>query len=189
MFLIWLVLLLLVVVGVWFVMIYNGLVGKKNRVEEAESSIDVMLTKRFDLIPNLVASVERYMEHESDTLAELTALRAEAMSGGVSPERKAEIDQEVSGALGQLMISVENYPDLKASENFLQLQRALNEVEEQLSAARRTYNAQVTSLNTSIEAFPSSIVAGMMNLERRPFYEAEEAARARPDVGAMFDGG
>lgn len=187
MFLIWLVIGLLFVAAVWFVMIYNGLVGKRNRVEEAESSIDVMLTKRFDLIPNLVSTVERYMEHEQDTLAELTALRAEAMSGGLTSERKAEIDQEVSGALGRLMVSVESYPDLKASENFLQLQRSLNEVEEQLSAARRTYNAQVTTLNTAIESFPSNIVADMMSLERRPFYEAEAAARATPDVGALFD--
>ncbi len=176
----------LIVLGLVFVGLYNGLIGKRNRVDESLSSVDVMLKKRFDLIPNLVGAVDRYMDHESGVLRELTALRARAMTGDLSAEERAEVDRATSAALGQLMIQVEAYPDLKASENFLQLQAALNEIEEQLSAARRTYNAVVTEFNNAIEMVPSNIVAGMMNLARRPYFEVDEGETATPDVGALF---
>lgn len=182
-----LVLLALAVVPVLIgVGIYNGLIRKKNHADQAESGIDVALKKRYDLIPNLVDTVKGYAEHERSLLEEITALRAEAMSGGVSTQRSAELDQMMTAALGRLMVAVEAYPDLKANENFLQLQAALGQVENELAAARAAYNAAATDLNISIESFPSNVVAGMMSLARRPLYEAEAAAQQVPDVGAML---
>ena len=148
-----------------------------------------MLKKRYDLIPNLVGTVERYMTHEKDTLRELTELRARATAGGATDAERAEADRQVSGILGRLMIAVENYPDLKASQNFIQLQGALNEVEEQLSAARRTYNATATAYHNAIETIPGNLVAGSMGLSRRPLFEASTVERANVDVGALFDRG
>lgn len=166
--------------------IYNSLIGKKNRADQAESGIDVMLKKRYDLIPNLVDTVKGYAEHERTLLEDITALRAEAMSGGVSTQRSAELDSAMTMALGRLMVAVEAYPDLKANQNFLQLQASLNEIEQQLSAARSTHNAAVTDLNIAIETFPSNLVAGAMGLSRRPLFEAESMAQEVPDVGAML---
>jgi LemA protein len=177
----------IILCGLVFVGIYNGLIGKRNRVNESLSSVDVMLKKRYDLIPNLVGAVDRYMEHEQGLLRELTELRARAVSGSPTDAERAELDQATSAALGQLMIAVENYPDLKANENFLQLQSALNEVEEQLSASRRAYNATVTAFNDAIEMFPSNVVAGMMGLAKRPWFKAEEAVHTTPDVAELFD--
>ena len=178
---------LIVLCALWLVGVYNGLIGKRNRVNEALSSVDVMLKKRYDLIPNLVGAVDRFMEHEGDLLRELTELRSRAVSGNPSDAERAELDQQTTAALGQLMIAVEAYPDLKSNENFLQLQASLNEVEEQLSASRRAYNASVTRFNDAIEMFPSNVVAGMMSLSRRPWFQAEEAAHATPNVGELFD--
>ena len=177
---------ILLIVGFFAVGLYNGLIRKKNRADQAESSIDVMLKKRYDLIPNLVDAVKSYMEHERGLLEEITALRSEALQGGVSSERSAELDQAMTGAMGKLMIAVENYPDLKANENFLQLQGSLNEVEEQLSAARRAHNAAVTTYNIALETFPSNLMANSMGLTRRTLFEAESGAREVPDVGAMM---
>ncbi len=166
--------------------IYNGLIRKKNHADQAESGIDVMLKKRYDLIPNLVDTVKGYAEHERSLLEDITAIRSQAMGAGVSTERSAELDQMMTAALGRLMVVVENYPDLKANENFLQLQATLNEVEGQLSVARSSYNAAATDLNIAIESFPSNIVAGMMTLTRRTLFEAEATAKEVPDVGAML---
>lgn len=180
--------LLILVLALGAVGIYNGLVRRRNAVDQALSSVDVMLKKRFDLIPNLIETVQRYMEHERDLLTELTALRTRATSGAaeLSAEERAALDRQVSGALGRLMIAVENYPDLKASQNFLQLQGALNEVEEQLSAARRAYNAAATAFHNAIETVPGNLFAGSMGLVRRPLFEAAEVERANVDVGALF---
>ena len=183
----------MVVVGVTLIFIvliivlmYNSLVDKKNQVENAFGGMDVQLKKRYDLIPNLISSVKTYMKHESDTLTEITELRAKAISGGLSNDDKVDLDNKITSKLGGIMVAVENYPDLKASDNFIQLQRSLNEVEEQISASRRSYNASVTDLNNGIEKFPSNIVAGMMSLARKEVFEIPETQRKNIDVGNLF---
>jgi len=175
------VLILLIAVG-----IYNGLVGKKNQVENAFAGMDTMLKKRYDLIPNLVATVKQYASHEEGTLTKVTELRAKALGGGLSTDERIDLDNQISKAMGGIMVAVESYPELKANENFLQLQRSLNEVEEQISASRRAYNASVTSYNNAIEMFPSNIMANMMNYKRKAVFEIPEAERSNVDVGKLF---
>lgn len=131
-------------------LMHNSLVGKKNAVENAFGSIDAMCKKRYDLIPNLVASVKSYMEHESGTLERMVELRNQARSGTPTPDETVRLNNEITSALGRLIVAVEDYPDLKASDNFMQLQRALNEAEEQLSASRRAFNAAVTDYNNAV---------------------------------------
>jgi LemA protein len=178
------------IVGVVIVLmgigVYNSLVGKKNQVDNAFASIDVQLKKRHDLIPNLVASVKRYMGHEADVLTKVTQMRTQG-GAGQSNEEQVGLENQITRALGGIMVAVENYPELKASDNFHQLQRTLNEVEEQLSAARRSFNASVTDFNDAVEMFPSNIVAGMMRYRRRELFEIPDAERANVDVGALFD--
>lgn len=180
------ILIVVVVVLVALVGIYNGLIGKRNRADQSFASVDVMLKKRYDLIPNLVASVEKYMVHERDLLSELTELRTRAAAGDLSPAQRAETERQIDTALGRVMVSVESYPDLKASQNFLQLQASLNEVEEQISAARRAYNAAVTDYNNAIQMLPGSLFAGPMGMARRELFEASAAERQSVDVRSMF---
>ena len=167
---------------------YNGLVRRKNQVENAFGSLDAMLKQRYDLIPNLVSSVQQYMKHESETLTSLTELRTRAVSGTLSDTERAEVDGQMGRALSGVMVAVENYPDLKANTNFLQLQGSLNEVEEKIGAARRNYNRVVTDYNNGLEQFPSSIMASMMGYQRKAVFEATEAERASVDVKALFNG-
>jgi LemA protein len=180
--------IVVVVLGVFFFLIYNSLIGKKNAVENAFASIDTICKKRYDLIPNLVATVKQYMQHEANVLTEVTELRAKATSGKLSEDEQVEINSRIGAGLGRIMVAVEAYPDLKASENFQQLQRTLNEVEEQLSAARRSYNAAVTDFNNAVEMFPTNIVANMMHYSRRQLFEASESERQNVNVGNLFNG-
>ncbi len=175
------VVVLLVVFGM-----YNGLIGKKNNVENAFASIDTILKKRYDLIPNLIATVKQYMEHEKGVLENVTALRAKAMSGSLSSDETITLNNEINKAMGGIMVAVESYPDLKANQNFMDLQRSLNEIEEQLSAARRSFNAAVTDFNNAVEMFPTNIMAGMMNYKRRQLFEIPEVERENPDVKSLF---
>lgn len=175
------------VIVVGFIVIYNGLINKKNQVNNSFSSIDVLMKKRFDLIPNLIAAVQNYMQHEKQVLEEVTRMRSEAISGNLSDKEKIALDKKVTGALSGIMVAVEQYPDLKANQNFMQLQAALNEVEEQLSAARRAYNATVTDYNNALEMFPSNVIANTMKLEKRDWFEAPEENRENVDVNALFD--
>ena len=175
------VVVLLVVFGM-----YNGLIGKKNNVENAFASIDTILKKRYDLIPNLVAAVKQYMEHERGILTEITELRSKAMSGNVSSDEAVTLNNAINKAMGGIMVAVENYPDLKANQNFMDLQRSLNEVEEQLSAARRAFNAAVTDFNNAVEMFPTNIMAGMMSYTRRQLFEIPEAERENVSVKDLF---
>jgi len=163
--------------------IYNSLVGKKNQVLNVFGTIDAMLKKRYDLVPNLVATVKGYMQHERSLLSEVTEMRAKALSEGISDDQKVDFDNAMTKALGRIMVAVENYPDLKASENFMHLQRTLTELEEQISAARRAYNAAVTDYNNAVEMFPTNIVASMMNYRRRRFFEISEKERESIDAG------
>ena len=169
------------------IFMYNSLIGKKNQVNNSFASIDVLLKKRYDLIPNLVASVKNYMKHEKGTLTEITELRAQAMSGNISPDQQVDLNNKISRALSGIMVAVENYPDLKANENFLQLQAAMNEVEEQISAARRAYNAAVTDYNNAIEMFPTNILASMMAYKPKTLFEIAEAERKNINVNNLFN--
>jgi len=174
-----------IVVGIP-ILIYNSLVGKKNQVLNVFGSIDALLKKRYDLIPNLVSTVKTYMKHERGTLTEITELRAKAVSGKLTDDERVDLDNKMSGMLGGIMVAVENYPDLKANQNFLQLQGAMNEIEEQISAARRAYNAAVTDYNNALEMFPSNIVASMMRYERKRLFEISEKERENVNVGELF---
>ena len=169
------------------ILIYNNLVAKKNQVANAFSSIDVLLKKRFDLIPNLTKTVKRYMKHEADVLTQVTDMRTKALSGNMNDAEMVEMDQKVSSALGQIMVAVENYPDLKASETFINLQASLNEVEEQISAARRAYNASVKDYNNALEMFPSNIIANLMRYQKKIFFEIDTLEKKTVDVGQLLD--
>jgi len=183
-----LVLIIIAVAGVLAFGMYNSLIGKKNDVEKSFGSIDVMLKKRYDLIPNLVAAVKQYMQHEAGTLTEITELRAKAVSGNLSSDEKVSLDNKITKTLGGIMVAVENYPDLKASQNFIQLQGSLNEVEEQISAARRAFNASVTDYNNAVEMFPTNIFASMMNYKRKAvFAVANEQERQNVNIGDAFN--
>jgi LemA protein len=168
-------------------LMYNTLIKKKNDVENAFASIDTLLKKRYDLIPNLVSTVKQYMEHEAGVLTEITELRARATSGQLSQDEEVQLNNQLNKMLGGIMVAVENYPDLKASENFQHLQRTLNEVEEQISAARRAFNAAVTDFNNAVEMFPTNIMAGMMNYSTRELFEATEQERQNVDVKDLFN--
>ena len=178
--------IIVTVVLLSFALMYNGLVRKKNQVENVFASMDAMLKKRTDLIPNLVSTVQQYMQHERETLNELTEMRAKAVSGQLSADDKIALQNQFSKALGGIMVAVENYPDLKADQNFIHLQSSLNEVEEQISAARRAYNAAVTSYNNAIEMLPTNILASMMSYKRKNVFEISEAERKNVDVKGLF---
>jgi LemA protein len=169
------------------ILVYNNLVNRKNRVDQAFADIDAQLQKRYDLIPNLVETVKAYMAHERDTLVELTRLRTQGMSGGLSPEQQMEIAGKVNRLGRGLMLQVENYPDLKASQNFLQLQGSWNEVEEQLAASRRTYNAAVKDYNNGLEQFPSNIFARSMGYQSREYIDIPEEARGNVSAKELFN--
>ncbi|MDM7461401.1 MAG: LemA family protein [bacterium] len=172
--------------AILYAVLYNSLIAKKNQVEYAYSGVDVQLKKRHDLIPNLVASVKQYMEHERGLLERITELRSRAMNPDLPEGERMQVEAALSGALRNLMVAVENYPQLRANENFMHLQASLNEVEEQIAAARRTYNAAVTDYNNAIEMFPTNLIASTMGLKRRAVFEAEEAERATPNVAQLF---
>lgn len=182
---------ILVIAGVLIlllIILYNGLISKKNKLKSAESSIDIMFKKRHDLIPNLVETVKRYMQHEVGTLTEITKLRQELVeSNGLNTAERNNLENQLSTQISGLRLTVENYPDLKANTNFLDLQRSLNEVEEQLSAARRAYNASAVNYNNGLQMFPSNIMAKMMKLEEAAFYDVPEQEKTNPSVGNLFD--
>jgi len=173
----------LVAVLLAFVFIFNGLVMRRNRCENAFATIDVMLKKRYDLIPNLVETVRGYAKHERELLEQVTELRARAASGALPTDRAVVLNNRITGLLRRLLAVVEDYPELKANENFLQLQRALNEIEEQIAAARRAFNAAVMDLNNAVQMFPGSLVASMTGFRRRHFLSAPEEQREAVDVG------
>jgi len=169
------------------VLMYNSLIGKRNQVESVFSTIDVMLKKRYDLIPNLVESVKGYMLHERETLERIAQLRTQALGSRTEAEKVAT-ENQIVGPLRQLMVAVEAYPELKANQNFLQLQGSLNEVEEQISAARRAFNAAVLQYNNAVQMFPTSLIAAMMHLQTRAFFEAPPEERQAVKV-SFSDGG
>lgn len=175
------------VIGIALILMYNSLVAKKNQVKNIFASVDTQLKKRYDLIPNLVATVSKYMEHEKSLFTEVTKLRAEANKPNISDAHKMNLDTKVTAALGSIMVAVENYPDLKANENVMHLQRSLNEVEEQIAAARRAFNQAVTDYNNAIEMFPSNFMASAMRYTKKDVFEISETQRENINVKELFN--
>ena len=164
----------------------NRLIKKKNQVQNIFGSLDAYLKKRYDLIPNLISAVQNYMVHERGVLSELTEMRTKALNPNLTESEKIDLQQKVTRALDGILVAVEAYPNLKASENFLQLQAALNEVEEQISAARRSYNAVVTDYNNAVETIPSNMIALLMRYKRKPVIEIPESERQNVNVKELF---
>jgi LemA protein len=167
--------------------LYNGLIRKKNEVDNAFGGMDAQLKKRYDLIPNLISTVKQYMTHEKDLLTKVTELRTQAMKSSLSNEDKVDLDNNISQAMKGIMVAVENYPDLKANENFLNLQRNMNEVESQISASRRAYNAAVTAFNNGVQMFPSNIMASVMGLKAKKVFEIQEFERENINAKELFN--
>ncbi len=164
--------ILIILAGLYLASNYNSLVRLRNQVKNAWSQIDVQLKRRHDLIPNLIETVKGYMSHEKETLENITNARSQALKAGTVAE-KAKAESMLSGALGRFNVVVENYPDLKANQNFLALQEELTSTENKISFARQNYNDQVLRYNNKIEMFPSNIIAGMFNFTKEEFFEIE----------------
>ncbi len=169
----------IVLVILWVIAIYNGLVVLKNRTKEASSDIDVQLKRRYDLIPNLVETVKGYATHEKDLFEKVTQARAAAMSAKGMAD-KAGAENQLSETLKSLFAVSENYPDLKASTNFLELQRELSDTENKIQAARRFYNTNVRDLNIKIESFPENMIAGSLGFQKMELFETKNEAEREP---------
>lgn len=173
-------------VAVWLIAVYNGLIRSKNRVDEAFSDIDVQLKRRYDLIPNLIETVKGYMTHERETLVKLTEARTAAMATHNNPsatlQQKEQAENMLSGTLKTLFAVTENYPELKASQNFLQLQDEISDTENKIQASRRFYNGNVRDFNTKIEVFPTNMIAGSLGFKKYEFFQADTAERQNVQV-------
>jgi LemA protein len=172
----WIVLGILLVLGLWVAGVYNGLIGLKNRVEEAKSDIDVQTKRRYDLIPNLVETVKGYAKHEKQVFTEVTKARTAAM-GAKSMAKKAEAENMLSETIKSLFAVAENYPQLRANENFLKLQDELTGTEDKIEASRRFYNANVRDFNIKIQVFPNNIIAKNLGFTAREMFEAQGAEK------------
>jgi LemA protein len=170
---------ILVVLVLIFIGVNNSMIGARNRVDEAWSGIDVQLKRRHDLVPNLVETVKGYATHERETFEKVTEARADAMKAQ-GPAQAGAAEGRLSAVLGDLRAIAENYPDLRATENFQQLQRELTELEDEIQAARRIYNSNVQTYNTKIQVFPNSVIASMRNFEAREFFEITDEAEREP---------
>lgn len=173
------ILVILVVLVLWIVGSFNGLVRARNRVREAWSDIDVQLKRRYDLIPNLVETVKGYATHEKEVFEQVTRARAAAM-GATGVAEKGAAENMLAGALKSLFAVAEAYPTLRASENFSKLQDELTDTENKIQAARRFYNSNVLVLNTKIETFPTNLIAGMFGFVKSEFFEIDNVAEKEP---------
>ncbi len=179
-----LVVLVIIIIGI--VGLYNSLVTLRVRSDEAWSDIDVQLKRRHDLIPNLLETVKGYAKHESELFERVTAARTQAIqSAGASPAEQAKNENVLSGALKSVFAITENYPELKANENFLKLQEELASTEDKIQASRRFYNGNVRDLNTKVEMFPSNIIANMFGFQKKEFFELEDKSE-RENVKVSF---
>ena len=182
--------IVLLVIGFFILLVpmlmYNSLVGKRNQVRNIFGTMDAMLKKRWDLIPNLVSTVKGYADHERGLFEAVTEARAKAQSGQLNNEQKVGLENSFMQLLGVVRATVENYPDLKASDNFMHLQRTLNELEEQISAARRAYNASVTDYNNSVQMFPTNIIANMFNFQQMTLFQIEDNERENVEIGKLL---
>jgi len=177
----WIILLILIAIIAWVIMIYNGLIKSKNRTDEAWSDIDVQLKRRHDLIPNLVATVQGYAHHENEVFTKVTEARSQAMQAQTIDD-KIKSENQLMGTLKSLFAVAENYPELKANQNFLKLQEELADTENKIQAARRFYNGNVRDFNTKIQVFPTNIIAGYLGFKTYKFFEASEDEKELPIV-------
>jgi len=183
----------LVIFTIWltitfiFANLYNSLITRKNQVDYAFSTIDVLLQKRWDLIPNLVAVAEKYMQFEQKTLTEIARLRTRVISERVSESTRVAIEDQISRSLDNIIVAVEAYPELKTNEHFIQLQYSLTEIEEQISAARRFYNSAVTEYNNLIEMFPTNFLASWMNYQSKVQFQASPQEKQNVNVRNLFN--
>lgn len=168
------------------IIMYNSLISKRNQVHNVFATMDAILKKRWDLIPNLVSTVKGYADHERGLFEAVTEARTKAQKGQLSEDQQVGLENSFMQLLGVVRATVENYPDLKASDNFMHLQRTLNELEEQISAARRAYNATVTDFNTAIQVFPTNIVASMFNFTQKSLFQIDTTERDNPNVGTLL---
>jgi LemA protein len=183
------VIALLLLVGLIYILVRNSIISARNRCEEAWSGIDVQLKRRHDLVPNLVESVKGYAAHERTTFEKVTQARAAAMQAS-GPQEAGPAEAQLTQALGGLRVVAEQYPELRATENFQQLQRQLSELEDEIQASRRIYNSNVQMYNTRIQQFPMSIVANQGGFTAKEFFEIEDAAdREVPEVSFSQPGG
>lgn len=182
---VWILLGIIVVLLLLIASSYNTLVGLRQKVKNAWSQIDVQLQRRFDLVPNLVESVKGYMKHESDVLTKVTEIRS-SWANAKTVSEKAELDNQLSNTLKTIMAVSESYPDLKANQNFLDLQASLNNTEDKISYSRQFYNDTVTSYNTKIEQFPSNIIASMFHFTTETLFEVDNS-EARKNVKVDFN--
>jgi len=178
---IWIVLGVVVVIAIYGIAVYNSLVSLRQKVSEAWSDIDVQLKRRYDLIPNLVETVKGYATHESTVFEDVTKARSQAMNASGLHD-KSEAENMLSGTLKSLFAVSESYPELKANENFLELQRELSDTENKIQASRRFYNSVVMSLNTKIESFPDSAIASIGKFEKKEYFEIAEAEKENVKV-------
>jgi LemA protein len=169
----YIVLIVIVLVIIWAIAIYNKFIKLRNRTDEAWSDIDVQLKRRYDLIPNLIKTVKGYAAHESATFEKVTEARTVAMNAG-SVQEHAQAENILSGALKSLFAVSEAYPELKANENFLNLQNELSDTENKIQAARRFYNTNIRDLNIGVESFPQNVIANMFKFEKKEFFELDE---------------
>ena len=181
----WIAIAVVVLLVILVISMYNNLVRLRQKVKNSWSQIDVQLQRRFDLIPNLVETIKGYMSHENDVLTKVTELRTSWANAGTIHE-KAELDNQLSGALKTIMAVSENYPDLKASENFSELQQELQNTENKISFSRQFYNDSVTMYNTKLEVFPSNIIASMFGFKPEEFFKVE-SEEARKNVKVDFN--
>lgn len=172
---------LIALTALYFIGIYNRMIRMRNLVEEGWSGIDVQLKRRSNLVENLVETVKGYASHEREVFERVTKARAQTTKTGTIPER-ASAEDALTGALKTLFAVAENYPDLKANANFLQLQQTLSELEKEIQMARRYYNGSVRDYNNTIQVFPNSVIANMAGFRKKGYFEAEEQARAVPKV-------
>jgi LemA protein len=170
---------LLLLIGLIFILIRNSMIGSRNRVDEAWSGIDVQLKRRHDLVPNLVETVKGYAQHERETFEKVTQARAAAMQAS-GPAQAGPAEATLTQALGGLRVVAEQYPELRATENFQELSRNLSELEDEIQASRRIYNSNVQAYNTKIQIFPNSIVADMGDFTAREFFEITDGAEREP---------
>lgn len=175
------ILVIVVLVALWLLGMYNGLIRLKNRVDEAWSDISVQLKRRYDLIPNLINTVKGYAAHEKEVFEKVTEARTRAMGAGNAAD-KAEAENTLSGTLKTLFAVSENYPELKANQNFLELQRELTDTEDKIMASRRFYNGNVRDFNTKIEVFPTNLIAGALNFTKREFFEVADGEKENVKV-------
>lgn len=177
----WIILIIAVLLVLWLVGLYNGLITKRNRVKNSWAQIDVQLKRRFDLIPNLIETVKGYAKHEAGTFESVTKART-MYTNAATPEEAMKANAEMTGALGRLFAVAESYPELKANTNFLQLQEELTRIEDKIGFARQFYNDTALTYNNAVQMFPSNIFANMFGFREEPYFQAEENEKTVPQV-------